>query len=171
MFTVESPKSVSCDAMTNVGSCLDENSWCRQRRSQVVKIVDVISLKFGSDEAAQWKAVILELLFYSQQLLTPSLSIETSLPKVNLHCCCFIWIVLIIALERGWWDSVTGVALGRGWWDGKGSKLQWDDTGGTEDRKHLYKSYRQETTLGTNKILSPELWEHWEHIHTHFWLA
>ena len=26
MFTVESPKSVSCDAMTNVGSCLDENS-------------------------------------------------------------------------------------------------------------------------------------------------
>ena len=26
MFTVESPKSVSCNAMTNVGSCLDENS-------------------------------------------------------------------------------------------------------------------------------------------------
>ena len=26
MFTVESPKNVSCDAMTNVGSCLDENS-------------------------------------------------------------------------------------------------------------------------------------------------
>ena len=26
MFTVESPKSVSCDAMTNVGSCLGENS-------------------------------------------------------------------------------------------------------------------------------------------------
>ena len=25
-FTVESPKSVSCDAMTNVGSCLDGNS-------------------------------------------------------------------------------------------------------------------------------------------------
>ena len=25
MFTVESPKSVSCDAMTDVGSCLDEN--------------------------------------------------------------------------------------------------------------------------------------------------
>ena len=26
VFTMESPKSVSCDAMTNVGSCLDENS-------------------------------------------------------------------------------------------------------------------------------------------------
>ena len=26
VFTVDSPKSVSCDAMTNVGSCLDENS-------------------------------------------------------------------------------------------------------------------------------------------------
>ena len=26
VFTVESPKSMSCDAMTNVGSCLDENS-------------------------------------------------------------------------------------------------------------------------------------------------
>ena len=26
MFTVGSPKGVSCDAMTNVGSCLDENS-------------------------------------------------------------------------------------------------------------------------------------------------
>ena len=26
MFTVESPKSVSCDAMTNVASCLDGNS-------------------------------------------------------------------------------------------------------------------------------------------------
>ena len=26
VFTVESPKSVSCDAMTNIGSCLDENS-------------------------------------------------------------------------------------------------------------------------------------------------
>ena len=26
VFTVKSPKSVSCDAMTNVGSCLDENS-------------------------------------------------------------------------------------------------------------------------------------------------
>ena len=26
MFTMESPKSVSCDAMTNIGSCLDKNS-------------------------------------------------------------------------------------------------------------------------------------------------
>ena len=26
MFTVGPPKSVSCDAMTNVGSCLDGNS-------------------------------------------------------------------------------------------------------------------------------------------------
>ena len=26
VFIVESPKSVSCDAMTNVSSCLDENS-------------------------------------------------------------------------------------------------------------------------------------------------
>ena len=41
MFTVESPKSGSCDAMTNVGSCLD-----------VVEIVDIVSLKFASDEAA-----------------------------------------------------------------------------------------------------------------------
>ena len=48
MFTVGSPKSVSCDAMTNVGSCLDENSWMKSR---VVEIVDIISLKFASDEA------------------------------------------------------------------------------------------------------------------------
>ena len=41
MFTVESPKSVSCDAMTNVGSCLD-----------VVEIVDIVSLKYASDEVA-----------------------------------------------------------------------------------------------------------------------
>ena len=48
MFTVESPKSVSCDAMTNVA------------------IVDIVSLKFASDEAAGWKVDILEPLFYSQ---------------------------------------------------------------------------------------------------------
>ena len=31
MLTVESPISVSCDAMTNVGSWLNENSWCTCR--------------------------------------------------------------------------------------------------------------------------------------------
>ena len=54
IFTVESPKSVNCDAMTN-SSCLDENSVCRWRRSRVVDIVDIVSLKFGSNEAACWK--------------------------------------------------------------------------------------------------------------------
>ena len=33
MFTVESPKSVSCDAMTNVGSCLEENSYVDEESS------------------------------------------------------------------------------------------------------------------------------------------
>ena len=51
--------------------------------SRVVEIVDIVSLKFASNEAAGWKVDILEPLFYSQQLATPDLSIEISLPKVN----------------------------------------------------------------------------------------
>ena len=35
-------------------------------KSQIVEIVDIVSLKFDSDEAAGWKADILEPLFYSQ---------------------------------------------------------------------------------------------------------
>ena len=34
MFTVESSKSVSCDAMTNVGSCLDENADVDEKSSR-----------------------------------------------------------------------------------------------------------------------------------------
>ena len=49
VFTVESPKSVNCDAMTNVGSCLDEDSWRRWK-------VDIVLLKFASDEAAGVKS-------------------------------------------------------------------------------------------------------------------
>ena len=45
VFTVESPKNVSCDAMANIGSCLDE--------SRVVEIIDIVSLKLASDEAAR----------------------------------------------------------------------------------------------------------------------
>ena len=31
LFIMESPTSVSCDAVTNVASCLDGNSCCRER--------------------------------------------------------------------------------------------------------------------------------------------
>ena len=48
-----------------------------------MKIVDIVSLNFASDEAAGWKFDILEPLFYSQWRATPNLFVETSLPKVN----------------------------------------------------------------------------------------
>ena len=35
-------------------------------KSRVVEIVDIVSLKFTSDEAAGWKVDILEPLFYRQ---------------------------------------------------------------------------------------------------------
>ena len=35
-------------------------------KSQVVDIVDIVSLKFASDEAAGWKVELLEPLFYHQ---------------------------------------------------------------------------------------------------------
>ena len=34
--------------------------------SQVVEVVNIVSLKFASDEATGWKVDILEPLFYSQ---------------------------------------------------------------------------------------------------------
>ena len=37
-----------------------------QMKSRIVEIVDNVSLKFASDEAAGWKVDILEPLFYSQ---------------------------------------------------------------------------------------------------------
>ena len=46
MFTVESLR-VNCDAMTN-GACF-ELMWMK---SQIIEIVDILSLKFASDEAA-----------------------------------------------------------------------------------------------------------------------
>ena len=50
-------------------------------RGQVVEIVDIVSSKFASDEAAGWKVDVLEPLFYSQQLAMPDLSVEASLPE------------------------------------------------------------------------------------------
>ena len=72
-------------------------------KSRVVEIVDIVALKFASDEAARWKVGILEPLFYSQyELAMPNLSVETSLPEVNLenlHYCRFIRIALIIKVQ------------------------------------------------------------------------
>ena len=50
-------------------------------KSRIVEIVDNVSLKFASDEAAGRKVDILEPLFHSQQLALPNLFIETSLPN------------------------------------------------------------------------------------------
>ena len=50
-------------------------------KSRVIEIVNIVSLKFASDEAAGCKVDILEPLFYSQLLAMPDLSIETSLPN------------------------------------------------------------------------------------------
>ena len=47
---MKSPKSVSCDAMTNVGSCLMRTANVDE--SRIVEIVDNVSLKFASDEDA-----------------------------------------------------------------------------------------------------------------------
>ena len=48
---------------------------------QPQSIVDNVSLKFTSDEAARQKVDILELLLHSQLLALPNLFIETSLPN------------------------------------------------------------------------------------------
>ena len=50
-------------------------------KSRIVEIVDNVSLKFASDEAAGWKVDILEPRFYSQYFALPNLFIETSLPN------------------------------------------------------------------------------------------
>ena len=52
-------------------------------KSQIVEIVDNVSLKFASDEAAGWKVDILEPLFYSHQFALPNLFVETSLPNTG----------------------------------------------------------------------------------------
>jgi len=52
-------------------------------KSRIVEIVDNVSLKFASDEAAGRKVDILEPLFYGQyvKLALPNLFVETSLPN------------------------------------------------------------------------------------------
>ena len=89
-------------------------------------MVNILLLKFTSDEAAGWKVDILEPLFYGHYLAMPDLFVETSLvscpdyfsrvrkmwsgnetktslPKVrwkNLHCCCLIKIALTFQVQN-----------------------------------------------------------------------
>ena len=60
-----------------------------------VEIVDIVSLKFASDEAAGLTSWNRYLTCYAQPVC-----IETSLPKVRKHYCCFIRIALIIQVQK-----------------------------------------------------------------------